>query len=206
MKKMILSIVLCFAILFGTSMALTQTGYQNWNDEHIWLLETLLPEVTDNFPEGSYDGIIECVRIPYAGEDPNIRDIHKGENGFVIQTATYGYAGEILMSIGVTNDGRVTGLVVEEAHETYGLGSRILTDHEFLAQFLNKSGSFEIATHGADAFSGATGEADAEGETIQVDGISGATVSSKAVARCVNSAVAYVTGVDAVSEATSWGG
>jgi len=206
MKRMILSIVLCFAILFGTSFALMETGYQNWNDEHIWLLETLLPGVTENFPEGSHDGITECVRIPYTGEDPNIRDVHKGEKGFVIQTVTYGYAGEITMSIGVNNEGRVTGLVVEEAHETYGLGSRILTDHEFLSQFLNKSGSFEIATHGADAFSGATAEAATEGETIQVDGISGATVSSKAVARCVNSAVAYVTGADAVSEATSWGG
>lgn len=206
MKKMILSIALCFAILFGTSLALTETGYQNWNDEHIWLLETLMPGVTNNFTEGSHEGITECVRIPYDGEDSNIRDVHKGENGYVIKTVTQGYAGEIAMSIGIRNDGRVTGLVVEEAHETHGLGSKILTDHEFLAQFLNKSGSFEIATQGADAFSGATAEAATEGETIQVDGITGATVSSKAVVRCVNSAVAYVTGVDAVSEATSWGG
>lgn len=206
MKRMLISIVLCFAVLLAASCALNETGYQNWNDEHIWLLETLLPGVTDDFTEGAHDGITECVRIPYDGEDPNIRDVHKGENGFVIQTVTQGYAGEITMSIGVSNDGHVTGLVVEEAHETYGLGSRILTDHEFLSQFLNKSGSFEIASHGADAFSGATAEAEPEGETIQVDGISGATVSSKAVARCVNSAVAYVTGADAVSAATTWGG
>ena len=206
MKKMILSIVLCFAILFGASAALLETGYRNWNDEHIWLLETLMPGITNQFPSGAVDGITECVRVPYDGDDSNIRDIHKGETGYVIQTVTQGYAGEIIMSIGVSNDGRVVGLVVEGAHETYGLGSRILTDHEFLSQFLNKSGSFEIATQGADAFSGATAEAATEGETIQVDGISGATVSSKAVARCVNSAVAYVTGADAVSEATSWGG
>ena len=71
---------------------------------------------------------------------------------------------------------------------------------------MNKSGSFEIATQGADAFSGATAEASTEGETVSVDGITGATVSSKAVVRCVNSAVAYVTGADAVSSATTWGG
>lgn len=206
MKKMIISIVLCFAVLFTASFALNETAYQNWNDAHIWLMETLLPGVTEDFPDGAQEGITECVRIPYDGEDANIRDIHKGENGFVIQTATQGYAGEIVMSIGVAKDGRVTGLVVEEAHETYGLGSRILTDHVFLAQFLNKSGNFEIATQGADAFSGATAAAEPEGETIQVDGITGATVSSKAVARSVNSAVAYVTGADAVSSATTWGG
>ena len=206
MKKMLITILVVFLLLFAASSALTETGYQNWNEEHIWLLETLMPGITGEYPEGALEGITECVRVPYDGEDPVIRDIHKGANGYVIQTVTYGYAGEITMSIGVTNDGHVTGLVVEEAHETYGLGSRILTDHEFLSRFLNKSGTFEIATHGADAFSSATGEAATEGETIQVDGISGATVSSKAVARCVNSAVAYVTGADAVSSATTWGG
>lgn len=207
MKKIVISIVLCFAILFGASFALNEVGYQNWNDEHIWLMETLQPGITGSFPDGAHAGIVECVRVPYDGEDANIRDIHKGETGFVIQTVTQGYADEITMSIAVNNDGYITGLVVEEAHETYGLGSRILNDHVFLSQFLNKIGSFEIATQGADAFSGATAEAEAaEGESIAVDGISGATVSSKAVVRCVNSAVGYVTGVDAVSEATSWGG
>jgi len=39
-----------------------------------------------------------------------------------------------------------------------------------------------------------------------VDAITGATVTSKAVVRCVNSAVAFVTGADTVTEATSWGG
>lgn len=207
MKKIVISIALCFVILFGASFGLNETVYHNWNEEHIWLMDLLLPGVTDTYPVSSYDGITECVRIPYTGEDTNIRDVHKGENGFVIQTATQGYAGEITMSIGVNPEGRVTGLVVESAHETLGLGSRILTDHTFLSQFLNKSGSFEVTTGAPDAFTGATGETQAAAEdSILVDAISGATVSSKAVARCVNSAVAYVTGVDAVSEATSWGG
>ena len=39
-----------------------------------------------------------------------------------------------------------------------------------------------------------------------VDAITGATVTSKAIARCINSAVAYVTGADIDSGATSWGG
>ena len=195
MRRIVISILLCFAILFGASFALNETAHTNWNEEHIWLMQTILP------------GSTEFTRIPYNGEDAIIRDVHQAENGFVIQTATYGYAGEITVSVAVNNDGYVTGIVVEDAHETYGLGSRILTDHVFLAQFLNKTGSFEVATQGADAFSGATAEAEtAEGEAVAVDAISGATVSSKAVVRCVNSAVAYVTGVDAVSEATSWGG
>jgi Na+-translocating ferredoxin:NAD+ oxidoreductase RnfG subunit len=39
-----------------------------------------------------------------------------------------------------------------------------------------------------------------------VDAITGATVTSKAVVRSVNSAVAFVTGADTDSGATSWGG
>lgn len=194
MKRMLISIFAVFAILFAASFALNETAIQNAQEEHLYILQTLLP------------GTTECVVVPYDGEDANIRSVHKGENGFIIETITNGYADEIRMYIAVNNDGKVTGLVVREAHETYGLGSKILTDHEFLAQFLNKSGSFAIATQGADAFSGATAAAEPEGETIQVDGITGATVSSKAVARCVNSAVAYVTGADAVSSATTWGG
>ena len=195
MKRIIIAIVLAALILFGASFGLQGIAAKNAQEEHLWLMQTLLP--------GSESFTAE----PYAGEDANIRSVHKAENGYVIETVTYGYAGEITMVIGVRNDGAVTGLVVLEAHETPGLGNNILTDHEFLAQFLNKSGSFTVGTSGADAFSGATGAAEVEaGEEITVDGITGATVSSKAVARCVTSAVAHVTGADAVSAATTWGG
>ena len=44
------------------------------------------------------------------------------------------------------------------------------------------------------------------GAKLEVDGITGATVTSKAIARSVNSAVGYVTGADVVSSATTWGG
>ena len=195
MKKIVISILVAALVLFGASCALNGIASKNAQKEHLWLMQTLLP--------GSESFVIE----PYSGEDANIRSVHKAENGFVVECVTYGYAGEIRMYVGVCNEGKVTGLVVREAHETYGLGSRILTDHAFLYQFLNQSGSFEIATNGADAFSGATGTAEAEsGETVQIDGITGATVTSKAIARSVNSAVGYVTGADAVSSATTWGG
>ena len=195
MKKIIITILVAALILFGASYGLQGIAAKKAQEQHLWLMQTLLPE-SESF-----------VVVPYDGEDANIRSIHKADNGYVIETVTYGYADNIRMLIGVNNDGKVTGLVVHEAHETVGLGNNALTDHVFLAQFLNKSGSFEIATNGADAFSGATAEAEsAEGEATAVDGITGATVTSKAVVRCVNSAIAYVTGVDTVSAATTWGG
>ena len=195
MKKPLFALVLAMIVLFGASVGLRNVAKENAARAHLEMMQTLLP------------GAEEFTLEPYAGEDANIRSVHKSDIGFVVETSTYGYAGEITMLIGVNNAGKVTGLVVRDAHETLGLGGNALTDHEFLAQFLNKTGSFEVAVAEADAFSGATAEAaPAEGEATLVDAITGATVTSKAVVRCVNSAVAFVTGADAATEATSWGG
>ena len=195
MKKPIIALILAAALLLGLCLGLDGIAAAHAGKAHLPLMQTVLP------------GATEFTLEPYSGEDANIRSVHKADIGFVVETVTYGYAGEITMLIGVNNDGKVTGLVVSDAHETFGLGGNALTDHEFLAQFLNKTGSFEVETHGADAFSGATAEAaPAEGEAVSVDAITGATVTSKAVVRCVNSAIAFVTGADTVTEATSWGG
>ena len=122
----------------------------------------------------------------YTGEDANIAYVYKGETGYVIGTVTAGYAGPIHMLIGVSSDGAVTGLQVRQMEETFGLGGEALTDWEFLAQFLLTEGDAAV------------------GEDI--DAITGATVTSKAITRSVNSAVAFVTGSDVDTGATSWGG
>ena len=193
MKKLIISLILVAAILLGASFGLKTVAESNAQAEHLKIMQTVLPDSSDFTLE------------PYAGDDANICSVHKAENGFVIETVTYGYAGEITMLIGVSNEGRVTGLVVRELSETFGLGANALTDHVFLSQFLNGS-EFAIAGAEADAFSGATGSAEVSDGATEVDGITGATVTSKAIIRCVNSAVAYVTGADIESSATSWGG
>ena len=178
MKKPILipvaSIALSALVLFGAANLLSGIAIENGRREHLSMMQTLLP--------GSENFTVE----PYAGEDENIVSIHKGENGFVVETKTYGYAGDITMLVGVSNEGTVTGLVVRHLSETYGLGANALTDTDFLAQFLNTSGEAAV------------------GETV--DALTGATVTSKAITRAVNSAVAYVTGADVSSGATSWGG
>lgn len=199
MKKPILlpvvTILVVAVVLLAASFGLNGVAAQKAQADHIWLMQTLLPDSK------------EFTLEPYAGEDANIRSVHKADNGFVIETVTYGYAGNITMFVGVNNDGKVTGLVVRDLSETFGLGREALTDHVFLSQFLNSSGSFEVVTGSADAFSGATGTVtEVTGDTVEIDALTGATVTSKAIVRAVNSAVAYVTGADAASEATSWGG
>ena len=178
MKKTVLlpltAILVTALVLFGASFALNGIANKNAQAAHLKDLQTLLP--------GSTEFTVEA----YTGDDANIRSVHKGNTGYVIETVTAGYAGDITMLIGVSTEGSITGLVVREMSETLGLGAQALTDWEFLAQFLNSTGDAEVGTN--------------------VDAIAGATVTSKAIARSINSAVAYVTGADIDSGATAWGG
>ena len=162
------------AILFGASAMLEGTAKANRESDRQYVMEHLLP------------GCTEFTEEAYSGEDANIRSVHKAENGYVIETAVQGYAGEITMLIGVSNDGKVKGLVVRDLHETRGLGNKALTDWVYLSQYLNTQGDAQVGEN--------------------VDAITGATVTSKAITRCINSAVGFVTGADTNSGATSWGG
>ncbi len=198
MKKVIAAIIIIPLLLLAAAFGLDALARSNTQKKHVELMQTLLPD-SESFE-----------RIDYTGDDENIRSVHKAENGYVIEVATQGYVDEIVMFVGVDTKGSVQGLVVYDARETLGIGSNILTNHKFLSQFLNKNSSFAVgsAEDGTedDAFSSATITENTGEDTVYVDGISGATVSSKAVARCVSSAVAYVTGTDVDSSATEWGG
>ena len=174
MIKPIIAIVAAALILFGSGMGLSKMAAVNSEKELNEMMATVLPGSTA-FEWEEYDG-----------EDDAIRAVYKGETGFVIQTVAYGYAGDITLLVGVSNEGTVTGLVVRDLSETNGLGANALTDTDFLTQFLGTSGAAEVGSN--------------------IDAITGATVSSKAVTRAVNSAVAYVTGADTTSSATEWGG
>ncbi len=122
----------------------------------------------------------------YDGEDENITAIWKSETGYVVETVVDGYAGPIRQWTGVDESGSVTGLVVRDMEETLGLGREALTDVSFLSQFVGTRGQAAVG----------------EG----VDAITGATVTSKAIAKGVSSAAAYVTGADVSTSATEWGG
>ena len=71
-----------------------------------------------------------------ASENTAIKSVYKAETGFIIESVAYGYNGDVTLMVGVSNEGKVTGLVVEDMQETRGLGAKALTDVPFLAQFL----------------------------------------------------------------------
>jgi len=98
--------------------------------------------------------------------------------GWVVQTAGQGYADKIEMLIGLDPMiEKITGIFVLDQKETPGLGNKIVTD-EWRSQFLAKSTAQPLAT--------VKGKASAGNE---IDAITGATISSKAVTDIINAAV-----------------
>lgn len=88
-------------------------------------------------------------------------------------TSKDGYGGSIKISVGVTNEGTITGLGYIEIAETPGLGMNA-TEPKFKDQFKGKT---------TDAFVVKKGGASADNE---IDAISGATITSEAVTNAVN--------------------
>ena len=170
----LLTLTVAALIIWGASAALLPTAQGNARTERDETFTTLLPGSTTFTPE-----------TPEEGDDA-ISAVWRGEGGYVIETVTAGYDGDITLWVGVSDGGQVTGLMTRDLSETWGLGGEALDDTSFLGQFLNTAGSAEV---GAD-----------------VDALTGATVTSKAVTKGVNAAVAYVTGADVSSGATEWGG
>ena len=171
----ILAIVIAAVVLFGGEVALSGTAEKNLGIARDKMMSALLLGSTSFTPE-EFD----------AATNSAIKAVYKAENGYVIESTAYGYNGDVDLMVGVSNEGKVTGLVVEDMQETRGLGADALTNVPFLAQYLLTGGDAEVGTN--------------------VDALTGATVSSKAITKAVNSAVAYVTGADTSSSATEWGG
>ena len=171
----ILTIVIAAVVLLGTKAVLSGKAEANVEIARNKMMSALLPGST-SFTAEEFD----------AEQNTAIKSVYKAETGYVIESTAYGYNGDVTLMVGVSNEGKVTGLTVENLQETWGLGAKALTDVDFLAQFLLTEGDAEVGSN--------------------VDALTGATVSSKAVTKAVNSAVAYVTGADTSSSATEWGG
>ena len=91
-------------------------------------------------------------------------------------TTSEGYGGDITFSMGVQLDGTLNGISILSISETAGLGMNATKD-EFKNQFSDKNAeSFEVTKAGASADN-------------EINAISGATITSKAVTGGVNAGI-----------------
>lgn len=100
--------------------------------------------------------------------------------GMVVEVAPRGYGGAITMLVGIGSDGLVTRVEITSMNETPGLGTKA-KDEAFHAQFAGlRNGTPPAVVK--------TGRKNAG----EIDAISGATITSKAVAKGVADALALV--------------
>ncbi|MBQ7321677.1 MAG: FMN-binding protein [Clostridia bacterium] len=88
--------------------------------------------------------------------------------GYCVNLLTGGFGGDIDLMVGVGEDGRIIGVSIVSMSETPGLGTKVGAA-SYLAGYIGKSGELTLGR--------------------EVDGVSGATVSSKAVLAGVNTAL-----------------
>ena len=120
-----------------------------------------------------------------AGSKPEfnaIKDAYKGFKGeslagYVFSVESKGYGGIIKISVGIDTTGRIAGVKIGENNETPGLGAKA-AEAPFISQFKNLKPAEEL-------------KAVKKGKTKpeEIDAISGATITSRAVVKAVQAAV-----------------
>ena len=95
--------------------------------------------------------------------------------GYVFQTSAKGYGGDIVVMVGIKSDGTVAGVNILSISETAGLGMNA-KNADFLNQFLGKSGTIGVMKNGS--------------SDTEIQALTGATITSKAMASAVNQALA----------------
>ena len=101
-------------------------------------------------------------------------DDSKNVVGYVFTTSAKGYGGDIVTMVGVKADGVVSGLDFLSISETAGLGMNAKSD-DFKSQFVGKSGVIGVNKNTS--------------SDTEIQALTGATITSKAVTEAVNIAL-----------------
>lgn len=97
--------------------------------------------------------------------------------GYAVMVSSGGYGGDVSLAVGIDNELKVTGIDVISHSETPGLGAKCVKD-EFKGQFVGKSADIQVVKSGA--------------KDNQIDAITSATITSRAVTNGVNTAISAV--------------
>ena len=134
----------------------------------------VLPQTKDNSFSGNY--ILEP--MPDTGVTGyNISLDGQDAVGFAITVREPAYSGVIELLVGVDIEGIVTGVKLVEHNETPGLGANA-DKPAFRDQFIGKSGQLTVTKNG-------------QAGQQEIDAVTSATITSKAVTKGVNDALAF---------------
>ena len=111
-----------------------------------------------------------------------VSKVYKGDNGYALEVLPGGFDNTITMMVGIDNEGNVLGISIVSHTETAGLGAvaaaATSAGEAFRGQFVGTSGSVAVTKDGGD-----------------LDAITGATITSRAICAGVNAALDCVAGL-----------
>lgn len=106
--------------------------------------------------------IFGSTSVTVTGQGDGFYAVRQGEEllGYCVQVVTAGFGGDMTLMVGFRADQALVGVQILSHSETPGLGARV-SDASYLGQYAGKSGTLTLGEN--------------------VDAISGATISSRAV-------------------------
>ena len=141
-----------------------------------------LAEITEQKTQKAIDAV-----LPGGGEEIAFTDdtgwvsaVYRSDLGYAVQvTPTTGFDGAIAMMVGIDNEGNVLGISIITHTETAGLGAvaaaATSAGEAFRGQFVGMNGTVSVSKDGGD-----------------VEAITGATITSRAICDGINAALECV--------------
>lgn len=140
------------------------------------ITDKLKSALTEVMGEGEYSIVSDWSEYGTEKPDNVEKLIKKSDGGLAFEIVTDGYSKKgIDLVVAMNTDGTVKGVSVVSLGETPGLGTKVQNE-SFLSQFIGKKGELSIVKN-------------APKNDSEVQGVTGATYSSKGVAKAVNIAI-----------------
>lgn len=162
----LLAICVVVALMLGVVNHVTEPIIQKMQDEKT---ARAMAQVLEAGRYDPVDIVYDNVAALYGAYDGS------QQIGYVVEVLSSGFGGAMRLVVGVDMNGAVTGVAVTKQAETKNIGTKVVNDPAVLERFVGMSGVITVNS----------------GEN-RFDGVSGATVSSKAVTAGVNTALAAV--------------
>lgn len=130
--------------------------------------------------EGEYEEITEMLTLDKIEVTYNIVKKDEQVIGYIFTTSAKGYGGDIQVMTAVNSDGTVAAIeILDASGETPGLGQNV-TKASFYDQFKGLEKGISVIKGGT-----------ANTENNEINAVTGATISSKAVTKAVDEALLY---------------
>ncbi len=169
MKNFTYILRLTLILLLITSVVAGLLGFVNY------LTEEKIAENTAKKAQQAMQNVLPSDSYePMEVSEDGIKEAYRCAEGYVVRVSKNGFGGEIDIMVGIDLSGAVTGVYIVGHSETASLGSNCERE-DWRAQFIGATEALAVSKDGG-----------------EIDALTGATVTSRAVVEGVNLALEFV--------------